>query len=234
MTFFSIIFEKPNIIIKVFFIFSSTFFRHLSNFRHLCGILCYNRGRFKGKMMKKIKYSSKKRTHERIKKAFAELLAQKEDLKKITVAELATKAEVTRGTFYAHFNNIFEVASEIESDFIETLDLAVGEMTDVDDFPFYFHKIFEFLAENEELYRQLLMSDAPLVFINRLNTRIEKTIREIMKEREKDRPMLDLDIAFFTDGATYMIMKYFRGEIQLSLDEIEWYLKQRIFEMFLR
>ena len=45
--------------------------------------------------------------------------------------------------------------------------------------------------------------------------------------------MLDLDIAFFTDGATYMILKYFRNEISLSLDEIEQYLKQRIEEMFL-
>ena len=30
-----------------------------------------------------------------------------------------------------------------------------------------------------------------------------------------------------------MVLKYFRGEIDLKLDEIEWYLKQRIEEMFL-
>ena len=184
--------------------------------------------------MKKAKYSAKNRTHDKIKKAFAELLTEKKTLKKITVADLAKRAEITRGTFYTHFDNIFEVASEIESDFIETLDHVAEEITDVDDFPFQFHRIFEFLAENEELYKQLLSSDAPLVFINRLNTRIEKTIRKIMKEREKDRPMLDLDIAFFTDGATYMILKYFRGEIAMSLDEIEWYLKQKVFGMFLK
>ena len=184
--------------------------------------------------MKEIKYNSKLRTHERIKKAFAELLAEKKALNKITVAELAERAKVTRGTFYAHYDNIFEVAEELENEFISKLDSSAGQMTSIDDFPIYLHQIFEFLADNEELYRQLLSSDAPMVFIARLNNQIEKTIGEILREHSINKPMLDLDIAFFTDGATYMILKYFRGEISLSLDEIEWYLRQRILEMFLK
>ncbi len=182
--------------------------------------------------MKEMIYSSKKRTHERIKKAFAELLAEKKALNKITVAELSERAEVTRGTFYAHYNNIFEVAEELENDFISILDSSAEHITSNEDFPIYLHQIFNFLAEHEELYRQLLSSDAPMVFITRLNHQIEKTIKKILHEISINKPMLDLDIAFFTDGATYMILKYFRGEISLSLDEIEWYLKQRIEEMF--
>jgi AcrR family transcriptional regulator len=184
--------------------------------------------------MKEFKYCSKKRTHEKIKKAFAEMLAEKKALNKITVAELAERAEVTRGTFYAHYNNIFEVAEELENDFISVLDSSAEKMSCVEDFPIYFHQVFVFLAEHEELYCQLLQSDAPLVFVSRLNHQIEKTIKEILREHSIDKPMLDLDIAFFTDGATYMILKYFRKEISLNLDEIEWYLKQRIFEMFLK
>lgn len=184
--------------------------------------------------MKEIKYSSKRRTHEKIKAAFAELLAEKKALNKITVAELSEKAEVTRGTFYAHYNNIFEVAEELENDFISVLDTSAGEMSSIEDFPIYFHQIFTFLSEHEELYRQLLLSDAPLVFISKINLQIEKLIKKILSEHSINKPMLDLDIAFFTDGATYMLLKYFRGEISLSLDEIEWYLKQRIVEMFLK
>ena len=55
--------------------------------------------------MKETKYNSKKRTHEKIKRAFAQLLGEKKALNKITVAELAERSEVTRGTFYAHYNN---------------------------------------------------------------------------------------------------------------------------------
>ena len=181
-----------------------------------------------------MKYNSKKRTHERIKKAFAELLTEKKALNKITVAELAEKAEVTRGTFYAHYDNIFEVAEEMENEFISTLDESAEKMTSIEDFPIHLHQIFTFLAEHEDLYRQLLMSDAPMVFITHLDHQIEKIIKAILSEHKIDKPMLDLDITFFTDGATYMILKYFRGEISLNLDEIEWYLKQRIVEMFLK
>lgn len=183
--------------------------------------------------MKEIKYNSKKRTHEKIKKAFAELLAEKKALNKITVAELAERAEVTRGTFYAHYDNIFEVAEELENEFISALDESTAHIEHVEDFPIYLHQIFVFLAANEELYRQLLSSDAPLVFISRLNIQINKTIRRLLKQHEIEKPMLDLDITFLTDGATYMIFRYFRGELKLSLDEIEWYLKQRIEEMLL-
>lgn len=181
-----------------------------------------------------MKYSSKKRTHERIKRAFAELLAEKKALNKITVAELAERAEVTRGTFYAHYDNIFEVAEELENEFITALDTSTEHIETVEDFPIYMHQIFVFLEANEELYRQLLSSDAPLVFITRLNSQINKTIHKILKEHSIEKPMLNLDISFFTDGATYMILKYFRGEIDLSLSEIEWYLKQRVEEMFLK
>lgn len=180
-----------------------------------------------------MKYSSKKRTHERIKRAFAELLAEKKALNKITVAELSERAEVTRGTFYAHYNNIFEVAEELENEFISALDESTAHIERVEDFPVYLHQIFVFLAANEDLYRQLLSSDAPLVFISRLNHQINTTVHRLLKQHSIEKPMLDLDITFLTDGATYMIFRYFRGELSLSLDEIEWYLKQRIEEMLL-
>ena len=105
---------------------------------------------------------------------------------------------------------------------------------DVEEINTYLHRIFEFLSEHEDLYSQLLSSDMPLHFISNLNAHIRKTMQELLAEHNIEKPMLELDIAFFTDGASYMLLKYFRGEISLSLDEIEWYLKQRITEMFLK
>jgi AcrR family transcriptional regulator len=184
--------------------------------------------------MKEMKYSSKKRTHERIKKAFAELLAEKKALNNITIAELSERAEITRGTFYAHYNNLFEVADELENEFISAFESSTAHIEHVEDFPIYLHQIFVFLAANEELYRQLLSSDAPLLFISRLNNHLNETIHHLVKQHGIEKPTIDLDIMFLVDGSVYMIYRYFRGEISLSLDEIEWYLKQRISEMFLK
>lgn len=184
--------------------------------------------------MKEIKYNASKRTEERIKKAFLVLLSEKKDLNKITVSEIAEKSGVTRGTFYAYFKNIFEVAEAIEDDFISDLEPIIEELSGVEDFPIYLHKIFEFLNKNEDLYHQILSNSTPFSFINKLNSCMKRAIKKIMQEQEHERPILELDIAFFSDGATYMILKYFRGEIDLSLDEIEWYLKQKLLGMILK
>lgn len=197
------------------------------NFIQLYTKMCYNDS------MKEIKYSSKKRTHDRIKKAFAVLLSEKKALNKITVAELSKRAEVTRGTFYAHYDNIFEVAEELENEFIAALDDSTSNIEHAEDFPKHLHQIFVFLAANEELYRQLLLSDAPLVFVTKLNVQIDKIIHRLVKQHAITKPMLELDITFLTDGATFMILKYFRGDLDMTLDEIESYLRQRIEEMFL-
>ena len=53
--------------------------------------------------------SSSKKTRNLIKKTFAELINEKKELNKITVTELVKRAEITRSTFYTHYDDIYEV-----------------------------------------------------------------------------------------------------------------------------
>lgn len=59
------------------------------------------------------------KTRKIIKKTFAELLAEKKELDKITVTELVNRAEINRGTFYAHYDDIYSVAEDYENELIE-------------------------------------------------------------------------------------------------------------------
>ena len=67
----------------------------------------------------KVINSSSKKTREAIKKAFAEEIEIKKELKKVTITELVKKAGITRGTFYTHYDNIYDVAKD---EFIPKLD----------------------------------------------------------------------------------------------------------------
>lgn len=58
--------------------------------------------------------SSSLKTRELIKKAFAELLNEKKHLDKVTVTELVKKANITRSTFYTHYDNIYDVAQDYQ------------------------------------------------------------------------------------------------------------------------
>ena len=56
--------------------------------------------------------SSSIKTRNLIKKTFAELINEKKQLNKITVTELVKRAQLTRSTFYTHYDNIYEVAKD--------------------------------------------------------------------------------------------------------------------------
>ena len=58
--------------------------------------------------------SSSKKTRNLIKTTFAELMQEKKELNKITVTELVKRADITRSTFYTHYDDIYEVAKDYE------------------------------------------------------------------------------------------------------------------------
>lgn len=58
------------------------------------------------------------KTRRSIKKVFSDLI-QKKPLEKITVTEIASLAEINKGTFYLHYADIYELYDEYLSDYIE-------------------------------------------------------------------------------------------------------------------
>lgn len=63
-----------------------------------------------------------------IKDALLELLYEK-DFKQITVSELLTRANVSRGTFYAHFDNLEDVRRQLIDDLYAHADYLLGDHT---------------------------------------------------------------------------------------------------------
>ena len=176
-----------------------------------------------------------RRTEESIRRAFAELLSEKGALAKITITDLAERADITRATFYTHYDNIYAVAVAFQDEILNNMESLASAVSNQRELGWYFDSFFAFLSAHEEIYRILLSSDAPLVFITKLNRELSARISEAIASftTAKSSDQLLLDATFFTDGATYMVLKYFRGEIEMSLDEINRYLQARFREMFL-
>lgn len=61
------------------------------------------------------------RTKMLIKKAFAELIEQKE-IEQITVKELSEKAGIHRGTFYIHYKDVYDIIEQTKQEMIDSLD----------------------------------------------------------------------------------------------------------------
>jgi len=79
-----------------------------------------------------------------------------------------------------------------------------------------------YLKENEEIYRLLLSSKEPLIFLEKLNRSILEKLYNSLSNNPKfsKSESLKFDIAFFTDGIVNQVLKYFKGASEYSLDEI--------------
>ncbi len=167
--------------------------------------------------LKEVNNASRK-TKDLIKTSFAQLLEEKKETKYITVKELVDRVGLTRGAFYSHYGNIYDVAAEIQDELLETI-FQNGAINNEEDLGKYIDSIFDYLKKNEKLYSQILVSDDPMIFMNRLNRKICGTLLKTLKANH-------LDILLFTNGIINIIVLYFRNEISESLSEICDYVKK--------
>lgn len=66
-----------------------------------------------------------------IRKAFTSLLQQK-PIQSISVKELCTVAGISRGTFYSHYTDIYDLMGQMEDELMEEVRRGLGKMLEGD------------------------------------------------------------------------------------------------------
>lgn len=95
-------------------------------------------------------------TKSMMKSALLELL-EKKPLEKITVTDVCTLADVNRSTFYAYYVDVGMLLTEIEDDVLSQLPVLSGEELSSGDFIDVVEEFFEYVRNNERLFRTLLV-----------------------------------------------------------------------------
>lgn len=176
--------------------------------------------------------SSSIKTKNLIKTTFVELINEKKELCKITVTELVKRAQITRSTFYTHYDNLYEVAQDYEMQTIELLihdDLKFYSKKDIEE---YFNDIIDCLKRNETTYKMLLSSNETIFFLEKLRKIAENKIYSALKEIIRDDEYLELNVSFFIDASMSELFKYFRNESKYSLDELLANIKKLFRKIF--
>ncbi len=175
------------------------------------------------------------KTRSKIRKAFADLLAERGSVNNITITDLAARAEITRGTFYNHYNNLYEVGAELQAEIEKQLFTEYSNFKTSDDIEKYIDKIFTFLKQQETIYRQLLASDAPLAFLSQLENGIIQHVLAMIQRTGSDGANdknIEFELLILTSGTFAIIRKYYRNEVSASLDEIHDYLSIKLRALF--
>ena len=168
----------------------------------------------------------------KIQEAFAELLAERGSLSNITVTDLAERAEITRGTFYNYYDNLAQVGAELQHELEKQLFPEHDNLNSIEAIEEYIDDVFVFFKSQEGIYSELLSSDAPNDFLTQLENGMSKRVLAVLRASGVNNKEAATELLFTTNGAIAIVRKHYRGEIDLSLDEIRDYLKAKIGWMF--
>lgn len=172
--------------------------------------------------MAKAEYRSAIRSRKLIKEALADLLQEK-NLDKITVTDVVNRAQINRGTFYAHYEDIPDVINHlIQHTFSGIRDALSGQSRPWTEVPHVLlDKIQSILEEDLEFYRKIMNSNASSLMQEQL---VEITM-EYLLQREEDfgfgnHEEYVLMIRFCAGGLSNLYHDWFAGKLPFSLSEL--------------
>lgn len=138
---------------------------------------------------KKAEYRSSIRSKTLIRNALVSLMQEK-PFEKITITDIVRRADINRGTFYAHFKDSREVLERIRSDALSEMKDAIYSIpsdTVIRDPKPLLEKISEFLSEDSTYYRMLLSTSGIQEFLNQ----IKRISLDYLLESEYAKHQLD-------------------------------------------
>ena len=162
-------------------------------------------------------YRNAERTKQWIRRAFAEMMAEKKDIEKISVTELAGHADIFKTTVY-YYEDIYAVAEEFENELIARLLGALAKIgqeitPDSMDFERYTRGVIAYLKKNEESYRMVMSASSPRLFAEKLKRILAKQFMEQVPNRlfTDDPGKWQVQVSFALSACVDVITEYYRG-----------------------
>ena len=170
--------------------------------------------------MAKAEYRSAVRSRKLINEALADLLTEK-PLDKITVTDVVTRADINRGTFYAHYRDIPDVVDHlIQQTFSAIREAVIGQGADASGHAML-ATIQSILEEDLPFYRKILNSNAAPI----MQEQLVSAVTEFMLEH-KDRfyagshEEYKVAIRFCAGGLSNLYRDWFSGKLTCTLSEL--------------
>jgi AcrR family transcriptional regulator len=169
-------------------------------------------------------YRNAVRSKTMIRQAFLELLQEK-PYEKITVTDIAQRADLNRSTFYAHDPDVQGLIEEIEEEIINRSMQLLSEVTCQNIFqdPKIFLQILvQPVEENKKLYQLLVQSDYAGRQLYRINEAFASYVLNSpeIPENLRSSKYFAVRINFFIGGIINTYYQWLTGELDCSLDDI--------------
>ncbi|HEX2926062.1 MAG TPA: TetR/AcrR family transcriptional regulator [Ruminiclostridium sp.] len=146
------------------------------------------------------------KTRQLIINTFINLLAEK-GFEKITINDIAERANINRGTVYLHYVDKFDLLDKCIETYVELLLHHCANSADTNLNASAFQSIFEFLEKNFTIYKLLLSKEGFGIFSNRLYAIIAQTVTEVIGIKSENH-------AFSNGVTTHFLASGFIGVLE--------------------
>lgn len=174
---------------------------------------------------------SVRNTKRRLREGLLRLLEEK-PINEISVKELAELVDVNRGTFYFHYQDIYDLLRDMEQDFFENFDRMLSGNAPTlgeDGFPLlgaegapYLHAIFSFIDDNRSFCRIMLSPHGDMQFVELVKERIDRQCRFFWQllAPGADEAQSGIYNAFLINGLIGLIREWVNDRRDLSVESI--------------
>ena len=173
--------------------------------------------------MAKAEYKSAIRSRRMIQRALVELLQEKE-LDKITVTDIVTRADINRGTFYAHYADISGVLDSIMENVCQTIREALEKQplwAKAPDARIVLQHLQRMLESDPEFYRNAIRTNVSNIVLEKLR---EFFIEQMMQRESgyavRNQEQYVFTVRFGSGGVITLYKDWFSGNLPFSLDEL--------------
>lgn len=172
--------------------------------------------------MAKAEYRSSLRSKRLIYEALADMLQEK-PLEKITVADLVRRADINRGTFYAHFVDIPDVINHILDQYLEKISSAFQqEALPIEQWPSVLIRQLQSIFEEDS---DLTMKLASSPLSTHIEQRLSKLMLDYLVSFHPQIPQISredfvLKLRFCARGLAGMYHDWYSGITPMTLEEL--------------
>lgn len=172
--------------------------------------------------MAKAEYRSAIRSRKLIVTALGDLLQEK-PLEKITVTDVVNRAEINRGTFYAHFADIPDVVNHLIQQTFTAIQNALTEqprpLSDVSHTLLI--QVQQILEEDIAFFRKIMNSSAAPLMQDQL---VEILVEFLLGNRDAfysgSQEQFEMALRFCAGGISNLYRDWFSGKISCTLSEL--------------
>lgn len=151
-------------------------------------------------------------------------LVENNEISKISVSELASKALVNRSTFYLHYTDVQSVAADIENEISERISSSIEDFA-IDDIYGSIHSLFvkltNRLEENQCMKRYIIFSTNSDYILSKLKDifveKTKKSILALLNISEKD---MEYPLTYAAAGIIDCYAKWVRDDSSTPIENV--------------